>query len=623
LQTLLDDPDFIQQSEELLEFYRQYPEIAAQDLLRVKLSSIQKVVLRSMWFRDYVMAIMCRGAGKTFMLGVFSCLKALLYPGHRVGLLAPTFRQSKYIFDECDKLYHRSPIMQAACERKPTSASDNCYIRFKSVGAKNPSMIQAIPLGDGTKIRGSRFYTILCDEFPHIPSDIFNMVIRPMAATIADPMENVEKVARQKELLEKGLITQEEIDQDTVTNQIIITSSGYFTFNHMYKLYCAYKEEMSNGNSKYAVYRVPFTLLPEGFLDKKSIEAAQREMSSLEFRMEYEAAFIPDTDAFYKASLLEACSNTGFSTRVAGEAGKSYCLGVDPARSEDSFAICVAELGVPSKIVHAVEIQKMPFPKMAELIEDLCDAFNVQSIYMDAGGGGLAIKDILAENNRGHRAGAILDPDDEVHQIKSGRHILTMCNFGTDFISESNFVALRLLEHRDLLFPSIPRNESPSPAQEEAWETIQTMKQQMQMIELSETPTGKHHFDVPKGEGHGKQKKDLYTAFMLAARCVYDHLWTELIPESIIHHGGVMKPRARGAAQSIIRSDGMPVGNDIPDALRDKLEMVQDPIGYKQRMLTQQGQKRTVLTSPAAVLKPVPGKGGSKGRTSNRPVNKK
>lgn len=445
------------------------------------------------------MAIMCRGSGKTFINAVFACLKALLYPGHRVGLLAPTFRQSKFMFDECDKLYNRSPIMQAACERKPTSASDNCYIRFKAVGTKNPSMIQAIPLGDGTKIRGSRFFTILCDEFPHIPEEIFNMVIRPMAATVADPMENVEKVARQDEMLEKGLMTQEEIDEDTVTNQIIITSSGYFTFNHMYKLYCAYKAEMEKGNGKYAVYRVPFTLLPKGFLDQKSVEAAQREMSSLEFRMEYEAAFIPDTDAFYKASLLEACSNTGFSTRVAGEVGKSYCLGVDPARSEDSFAICVTELGAPAKVVHAVEIQKMPFPKMAELLEDLCDAFNVQSIYMDAGGGGLAIKDILAENNRGHRAGPILDPDDEVHQLKPGRHILTMCNFGTEFISDSNFAALRLLEHRDLLFPSIPRDNVPSAAQEESWTTIQAMKQQMQMIEISETPTGKTHFDVPKG----------------------------------------------------------------------------------------------------------------------------
>lgn len=561
-----------------------------------------------MWFRDYVMAIMCRGAGKTFLLAVFSCLKAMLYPGHRVGLLAPTFRQSKYIFDECDKLYYRSPVMQSACDRKPTSASDNCYIRFKSVGAKNPSVIQAIPLGDGTKIRGSRFYTILCDEFPHIPEEIFNMVIRPMAATLADPMENVEKVARQKELFGRGLITQAEIDADSSTNQIIITSSGYFTFNHMHKLYCAYLEEMKRGNPKYAVYRVPYWLLPDGFLDKKSIEAAKREMSSLQFRMEYEAAFIPDTDAFYKASLLEACSRTAFSTRVVGEVGKSYCLGIDPARSEDSFAITIAEIGVPAKIIHALELQKQPFPRMAELIEDLCDAFNVKHIYMDAGGGGLAIKDMLAENNRAHRAGPILDPEDEAHQLKSGRHILKMCNFGVDFISESNFAALRLLEHHDLLFPSVSLENSPTPQEEESWDKIQEMKRQMQMISITETPTGKYHFDVPKGEGHGKQKKDLYTSFMLAARCVYDHIWAHEIPESILFHGGVLKPRESRNSRSMITSDGVPIDDAVPQIIRDKLEMAQDPVGYRQKLLQQHFNKRTILTSPAAVLKPVPKK---------------
>jgi len=616
LPTLLDDPDFSLQSEELLEFYRQYPEIAADDLLNVKLSGIQKVVLRSMWFRDYVMAIMCRGSGKTFINAVFACLKALLYPGHRIGLLAPTFRQSKFMFDEVEKIYLRAPILRAACEKHPIKASDNCYLRFKAVGLKNPAMIQAIPLGDGTKIRGSRFYTILCDEFPHIPEEIFNMVIRPMAATVADPMENVEKLARQKELLAKGLITQDEIDKDTVTNQIIITSSGYFTFNHMYKLYQAYRDEMKRGNEKYAVYRVPYWLLPEGFLDKKSIEAAQREMSSLEFRMEYEAAFIPDTDAFYRASLLEACSKTSFPTQVVGESGKSYCLGIDPARTEDSFAIAIAEMGTPAKIVHAMELKGESFVHAAQIIDELCDAFNVQSIYMDAGGGGLAVKDILAENPRGHRAGAILDPDDELHQLRSGRHILTMCNFGTDFISESNFAALRLLEHRDLLFPEVSTSEEPSPAEEDAWTTIKEMKNQMQMIEITETPTGKHHFDVPKGEGHAKQKKDLYTAFMLVARCIYDHLWAELMPESIIHHGGIVK--SRDPLPEVI-SDGISV--EVHGVLRDKLEMAQDPEGYKARMLDKTFRGRKVVTSSAAVLTPKPKKTGSKVGGRNKPVS--
>lgn len=607
MQLSVEDPEFLQASEELIQFYRANPEIAANDLLNVDLSDIQKVVLRSMWSKNYVMSIMCRGSGKTYLNAVFACLKSMLYPGYRIGLLAPTFRQAKFMFDECTGLWQKSSILQDATERRPTQQSDNCYIRFKASGGRSGSLIQGIPLGDGSKIRGSRFFTIICDEFPHIPEDIFNMVIRPMTATVSGPMENVRRLAQEKELLEKGLISEEDL-HDKAANQIIITSSGYFTFNHMYKLYCVYRDEMRSGNDKYAVFRVPYTLLPDGFLDNDSVDAAKQQMSSLEFQMEYMAAFIPDTDAFYKASLLDSCSKTTFAPQVVGSREKSYCLGVDPARTEDSFAICVLELGKPSKVVHAIELKKQSFPKMAAQLEELSQVYNLESIYMDAGGGGLAIKDILAENAARDPRGPILDGGDEIHLAKSGRHILRMCNFTSDFISESNFAALRLLEHRDLLFPTLPLGDEVPSVVEESWQTIHSMKQQMQMIELSETATGKHHFDVPRGEGHGKQKKDLYTSFMLAARAAYDLLWSEQMPETILHRVGVVKHRDS--------SYEAPIGDpalgqssfEIPQALRDKLEIAQDAEGFKKKLLSNMQSKRTVLTSSAAVLKAKPKK---------------
>jgi hypothetical protein len=135
------------------------------------------------------------------------------------------------------------------------------------------------------------------------------------------------------------------------------------------------------------------------------------------------------------------------------------------------------------------------------------------------------------------------------------------------------------------------------------------MKQQMQMIEVTETPTGKYHFDVPKGGGHSKQKKDLYTAFMLAGRCVYDHYWSEMLPESILHHGGVLKPRDERPTFASETLQGYPP-DGVPEALRDKLEMAEDPEAFRQKLLRRTFRKRTLLTSPSAVLKPMPKKSG-------------
>jgi len=97
---------------------------------------------------------------------------------------------------------------------------------------------------------------------------------------------------------------------------------------------------------------------------------------------------------------------------------------------------------------------------------------------------------------------------------------------------------------------------------------------------------------------------------------VYDHLWAEMLPTSVIHHGGVVKSRE---AMPGVMSDGMPVG-DVPDALREKLEMAQDPEGYRQRMLAKTFKGRKVITHASAVLTPK-NKGKTPGRTSNRPVN--
>jgi hypothetical protein len=135
------------------------------------------------------------------------------------------------------------------------------------------------------------------------------------------------------------------------------------------------------------------------------------------------------------------------------------------------------------------------------------------------------------------------------------------------------------------------------------------MKLQMQSIELTETPTGKHHFDVPKGEGHGKQKKDLYTSFILAARSVYDMLWSEKLPESILFHGGVLTPREEKNPITFIGDPelGASVMN-IPDALREKLEIALDPDAYRLKMLQGMRHSRKVITSPVALLKPKPGK---------------
>lgn len=506
----------LSQGKDLVDFYIKHPCIAAYDLLNVDLAPIQRIVFEDMWFKSYCITVAGRGGGKTFLLGLLAVLSCLLYPGYRVGLIAPVFRQSKLIFAEVEKLYSRSALLREACEKKPTRGSDTCYLKFKSVGGFNGSYIEALPLGDGSKIRGSRFYLIVVDELAQVPDKILDMVVRPMAATTLEPMENVRKIERQKRLIELGLATEDDFEDETV-NKMIMASSGYYKFNHMWRRMRDYWQQMEkdgDAQSQYAVHQVPYWDLPEGFLDKNNINEAKRVMSNSEYRMEYEAAMISDSEGFFKASLLEACTaDSGFSVEVKGRPGEQYIIGVDPNQGgAASCGVCVVKLGHINKIVNILELKKKTTQDLTKAVQNLCDQYNVVRIFMDKGGGGKAVCDLLEDGYDGYDP--IIDITNKDHELMKGRHILEMVNFNPGWISDANFTTKALLENKTLRFPEPPTSSLDLEAV--SYERVNTLKSQMLNIIVTQTASGLLHFDTPK-KG---QNKDLYSALILAAHGV-------------------------------------------------------------------------------------------------------
>jgi hypothetical protein len=533
----------IDQGLEMVEFYRNNPCIAAYDLLRVDLAPIQRTVFEDMWFKNYAIVVASRGLGKTFLLGLLSALSCMLYPGYRVGLIAPVFRQSKLVFAEVEKLYTRSPILREATEKRPVRGSDTCYLRFKSVHGISPSYIEALPLGDGSKIRGSRFYLVVIDELAQVPDKILDMVIRPMAATTLEPMENVRRIERQRKLLELGLATADDFEEATV-NKMIMTSSGFYKFNHMWRRMKDYWRQMNEYGdaSQYSVWQIPYWDLPEGFLDRNNIEEAKRVMSDSEFRMEYEASMISDSEGFFKASLLEACTTHDCFLESRGEKGAEYVLGVDPAQGGDaSCGMVLIKMGNPNKIVSVLELKRKTTQELTRTIQAIDSSYNVARIFMDKGGGGKAIMDLLEDGFEGHEK--LIDRTDEDKIHLPGRHTLEMVTFNPSWISDANFTTLSMLEDKKLIFPGPPTISAD--ILEDMYEKIKDLKRQMLNIIVTQTATGVLHFDTPK-KG---QKKDLYSAIILAAhgvRMIAKEL--EVPPDPVLYNASGMirahKPNA-------------------------------------------------------------------------------
>ena len=95
----------------------------------------------------------------TFIDAVFAVLRAMLYPGEKVGIFSSSYRQAKFVFSEIEKIYDISPILRDSCEKKPTKMVDMCYLQFKSTGNKPGSVIHALPLGDGCQVADTEILT--------------------------------------------------------------------------------------------------------------------------------------------------------------------------------------------------------------------------------------------------------------------------------------------------------------------------------------------------------------------------------------------------------------------------------------------------------------------------------
>lgn len=551
----------MEQGTELVEFYRNNPCIAAYDLLRVDFAPIQRIIFESMWFKNYSITIMGRGGGKTFMLGTLATLSCMLYPGYRVGLIGPVFRQSKMIFSEVEKLYAKSSILREACEKRPTRGSDAVYLRFKSVGGMTGSYIEGLPLGDGGKIRGSRFYLVCIDELAQVPDKILDMVVRPMGATTLEPMENVRRIERQNELIALGQATEDDFEEDTV-NKMVMTSSGYYKFNHMWRRMKDYWRQMDvdgDDESKYVVHQVPHWDLPPGFLDKDNIDEARRVMSNAEFRMEYEAAMISESEGFFKASLLEACTlDSGFSVEPKGKPGEQYIVGVDPnqAGRTSSCGICIIKLGTINKIVNVLELKKKTTQDITTTVQKICTIYNVVRIFMDKGGGGKAVCDLLEDGYDGYEP--IIDRTNKDHTHMQGRHILDMVTFNPAWISDANFTTLALLEAKTLRFPE-PPIKSTLDLDAIVYEKVKSLKSQLLSIIVTQTSSGLLHFDTPK-KG---QRKDLYSSLILAAHGVR-MFEKEMTPDPapVLYNSGFVRKHEPGARFSPLGG----IGQDILNA---------------------------------------------------------
>lgn len=538
--------------EELISLWREDPVQAAKDICGARLAPSQQISLVGRFKHSTQIDVMGRGQGKTYLDALTAVLKAVLYPGHQVGIIGPSFRQAKFVFAEIEKLYFKSPLLQEACMRSPVYAADSCRLTFHAAPGKNSSFIEALPLGvDGAKSRGARYHTAIADEGAQIDDTLLNRVVRGFLATNNDIWERVDMVAAQREKIKAGLMSENDL-VIPAGNQLIITSTAFYQYNHLWRrvnsliqqILKGYYESQRNGSGLDKFWlkggplnngQIPFRSMsdgklgvnafrwqdmPEAFMNVESIQQAKLEMSEYEFLMEYESYFPSDSEGFFRRHLLDKCrEHCQFSCLEGPRKGNfAYVLGVDPARSGDNFAIAVWEIDLDTGLYSLVRVyawNNKDFTRMHFEIRSLLKHWNAEYMEMDAGGGGTTIRDLLASEELcppGDRL--ILERDFDGHRLLVGdRKLGKLIQFANyEWVHDTNFGLLSAMQHGQVRIASNPNmvTEVWTPKAEEMDAEMEEALKEISSIVVS--PAGQRmRWDTPTE----KQRKDRYSAVLI------------------------------------------------------------------------------------------------------------
>jgi intein/homing endonuclease len=139
-------------NEGTLLYLRNHPSLAAKLLLDIQLNWVQRISIKAIWNVPFVMLILGRRVGKTYVGAVACVLRAMLFVGERILIVAPSKRQVDMIFlNEIIPLYERSDFFKGSVKGKVVVTTSYNRIVFT-----NGSIIEGFPVGfEGGKIRGA------------------------------------------------------------------------------------------------------------------------------------------------------------------------------------------------------------------------------------------------------------------------------------------------------------------------------------------------------------------------------------------------------------------------------------------------------------------------------------
>lgn len=446
--------------------------------LGIQLHFYQKVLLFFLGISRLVVAVAARAAAKSFIIALYSCCRAILYPGTRIVLTSGTRGQSGLIVSEkiAKELYDASPNLRREIKRIVTTPQDT------RVDFHNGSSIVTVTLSKNS--RGNRSHVNVAEEAREIDKEIYDTVVNPFL------------VVRQPAFVFLDDYKGDPQFQEEPT-EIFISSST----EESHWLYKLSKDTMSgalNGDGRFFIAFDYSVTLKHGIRSRLQMLEAKRKADPITWMVEYENRVLRSNSkayftydelkdnqtvlrAFYPRKtedFIARAKNPFAIKKQPGEIRVVSCdiAAIDRSGNDNSSFSCLRlfeeattmpdgrverTYRVPIPYLEAIRGQETR--KQAIRIKQLYDDFDADYIVLDCRNIGLAVYDYLArplyDDERGveYPPFTCMNDEDIASRIVSPNaeprifSVLATANLNSDIAV--NFKSM-LMEHRvDLLVP--------------------------------------------------------------------------------------------------------------------------------------------------------------------------
>lgn len=149
----------------------EYISAFCKEIMNIHIFPLQALIIQELWNHKFPILLGSRGIAKSTSLSIYAMLRAIFMPGRKIAIAGVAFRQSKILFDYMETFWRNAPLLRdmvAQGKRDDQVISHDSSVWVFKIGE---SRIMALPVSDGSTIRGLRANDIINEEFACLARD--------------------------------------------------------------------------------------------------------------------------------------------------------------------------------------------------------------------------------------------------------------------------------------------------------------------------------------------------------------------------------------------------------------------------------------------------------------------